>query len=92
MSDDIEALAIECARGNNGGEWATHYTDEQKEFWRSFVRKMQLAARSAALEEAAKVADAWARHSDKIESRQVSGVSTHYCERIAAAIRELKDK
>lgn len=38
--DLIERFAIRCARGNNGGEWATHYTDEQKEFWRQFVRDM----------------------------------------------------
>lgn len=33
----VEKFAIRCALGNNGGEWATHYTEEQKEFWRSFV-------------------------------------------------------
>lgn len=36
----IETLAIRCALGNNGGEWATHYTDEQKEHWRSFARDL----------------------------------------------------
>ena len=34
---DVEALAIRAALGNNGGEWATHYTEEQKEHWRNFV-------------------------------------------------------
>lgn len=36
----IERYAIRCARGNNGGEWATHYTEDQKEFWRTFVRDL----------------------------------------------------
>ncbi len=34
---EIEAFAIRAALGNNGGEWATHYTEEQKEHWRRFV-------------------------------------------------------
>lgn len=38
--EDIERFAIRCARGNNGGEWATHYTEEQKQFWRLFVRDL----------------------------------------------------
>jgi hypothetical protein len=48
-----ERFAIRCARGNNGGEWATHYTEEQKEFWRAFVRDMAaevLKAHEAALQ------------------------------------------
>lgn len=41
MSDEaIERFAIRCARGNNGGEWATHYTEDQKNFWRTFVRDL----------------------------------------------------
>lgn len=41
LNDDlIEQYAIRCARGNNGGEWSTHYTEEQKEFWRAFVRDL----------------------------------------------------
>lgn len=38
--ETIEKFAIQCAKGNNGGEWSSHYTDEQKEFWRNFVRQM----------------------------------------------------
>lgn len=34
----IEELAIRAALGNNGGEWAEHYTDDQKEHWRQWVR------------------------------------------------------
>ena len=30
----IERIAIRCAKGNNGGEWATHYTKDQKNVWR----------------------------------------------------------
>lgn len=36
----IEHFAIRAAKGNNGGEWATHYTEDQKELWRTFVRDM----------------------------------------------------
>jgi hypothetical protein len=36
--DWLESYAIRCAKGNNGGEWATHYTEEQKNFWRNFVK------------------------------------------------------
>lgn len=39
-SEMIERYAIRCARGNNGGEWAVHYTEEQKNFWRQFVRDL----------------------------------------------------
>ena len=41
QSDEfIEAFAIRAAKGNNGGEWATHYTEEQKESWRQLVRDL----------------------------------------------------
>lgn len=36
--EDIEALAIRAAKGNNGGEWATHYTEKQKAYWRQWVK------------------------------------------------------
>jgi hypothetical protein len=39
--EQIEELAIRCAKGNNGGEWATHYTEDQKNFWRGFVRGLE---------------------------------------------------
>lgn len=39
--EQIEALAIRCALGNNGGVWATHYTEAQKEHWRKFVLDLQ---------------------------------------------------
>jgi hypothetical protein len=38
--EQLEAHAIRCAKGNNGGEWATHYTEEQKNYWRGFVRQI----------------------------------------------------
>jgi len=38
--DVVEHFAIRCAKGNNGGEWSTHYTEEQKEFWREFARQL----------------------------------------------------
>ena len=41
--EQVELFAIRAAKGNNGGEWATHYADEHKEYWRSFVRDMALA-------------------------------------------------
>ena len=40
MDEVIERFAIRCAKGNNGGEWATHYTEDQKNFWRDFVRDL----------------------------------------------------
>ena len=33
----IERIAIRCAKGNNGGEWATHYTEDQKKYWQQFA-------------------------------------------------------
>lgn len=36
----IERFARRVALGNNGGEWATHYTEDQKEHWRQFVRDL----------------------------------------------------
>jgi hypothetical protein len=38
--DLTETFAIRCALGNNGGTWGQHYTDEQKEYWRRFVRDL----------------------------------------------------
>ena len=38
--DVLEAFAIRCALGNNGGEWAKHYTEEQREHWRQFIRDL----------------------------------------------------
>lgn len=38
--DQVEMFAIRAAKGNNGGEWATHYADEHKEYWRTFVRSI----------------------------------------------------
>jgi hypothetical protein len=39
-AETLEKFAIRAAKGNNGGEWATHYTEEQKEHWRQFVRDL----------------------------------------------------
>lgn len=44
--DLIERFAIRCALGNNGGTWATHYVESQKEFWRQFVRDLLTEAKS----------------------------------------------
>ena len=41
MSEEkIEAFAIRVALGNNGGTWAEHYTEDQKEHWRNFIRDL----------------------------------------------------
>lgn len=40
MNELIEKWAIKLALGNNGGEWATHYTEKQKELWRERVREL----------------------------------------------------
>lgn len=48
MADDlIEYFAIRAALGNNGGTWAEHYTEDQKEHWRQGVRDMAAAMRAA---------------------------------------------
>jgi hypothetical protein len=42
MTDEqIEKFAIRVALGNNGGTWATHYTEDQKNHWRKFVCDME---------------------------------------------------
>ena len=40
MTDLIEKYAIIMAEGNNGGAWATHYTDSQKDLWRARAQKL----------------------------------------------------
>ena len=35
MNDLIEEVAKTMAVGNNGGDWAKHYTEEQKSLWRA---------------------------------------------------------
>ncbi len=40
MTDLIEKYAIIMALGNNGGAWATHYTDSQKDLWRARSEKL----------------------------------------------------
>lgn len=41
----IEKFAIRCAKGNNGGEWEMHYTEDQKNYWRQFMRDLVAALR-----------------------------------------------
>ena len=38
----MRANAEKCyaAEGNNGGTWATHYTDSQKDLWRARAQKL----------------------------------------------------
>jgi len=43
--EELEQFAIRAARGNNGGQWAEHYTEKQKEYWRQFVRDLVEAIR-----------------------------------------------
>ncbi len=39
-SDEIaDKFARKFAVANNGGEWATHYTEEQKNVWRHRARQ-----------------------------------------------------
>jgi len=40
MTDLIEKYAIIMALGNNGGSWANHYTDSQKDLWRARSEKL----------------------------------------------------
>lgn len=39
-TDLVEKFAIRTALGNNGGQWATHYTEEQKDHWRQLVLEL----------------------------------------------------
>lgn len=39
-ADNIERFAIKAALGNNGGSWSIHYTENQKNFWRSFIKEL----------------------------------------------------
>jgi hypothetical protein len=39
-NEKIEEFAIRVALGNNGGKWSDHYTEEQKEHWRKFIRDL----------------------------------------------------
>jgi heme oxygenase len=45
--EQIEGFAIRAALGNNGGTWATHYTEGQKEHWRQWVRDLAEAIKQA---------------------------------------------
>jgi len=40
MTDLIEKYAIIMALGNNGGSWANHYTESQKNVWRGRAQKL----------------------------------------------------
>lgn len=51
LSDgEIEHFAKRAALGNNGGDWAVHYTEDQKEHWRAFVRDLVSSVRYALTE------------------------------------------
>jgi len=40
MNELIEKVAIEMAMGNNGGDWAKHYNEDQKNVWRERAEKV----------------------------------------------------
>lgn len=40
MDNLIKKYAIQIALGNNGGQWATHYNENQKNHWRNLVREL----------------------------------------------------
>jgi hypothetical protein len=46
----LEEFAMRCALGNNGGAWATHYTEDQKAHWRKFVSELYSALEDEAVE------------------------------------------
>lgn len=48
--DFVERYAIRCALGNNGGQWATHYNEDQKNFWRQFVHDLVADIRGQKIE------------------------------------------
>lgn len=41
--ETVETFAKRVALGNNGGDWEEHYTPDQKEHWRAFVRDLHYA-------------------------------------------------
>lgn len=53
--EQVEVVARTIALGNNGGEWASHYTDGQKELWRDRAREV-ISAMQPSVGEAAKEA------------------------------------
>jgi exosome complex RNA-binding protein Rrp4 len=61
--DQIERFAIRIALGNNGGTWAEHYTEAQREHWRQVIRDLerdirkQILLDTAALRELAQMDD-----------------------------------
>lgn len=40
MKEVVERLAERMAVAFNGGQWATHYTERQKDLWRARVRRI----------------------------------------------------
>jgi hypothetical protein len=40
MQDLIEKVAIKMAMGNNGGDWAEHYNEDQKNVWRERAKEV----------------------------------------------------
>jgi hypothetical protein len=36
----IENIAIKMAENKNGGKWPTHYTEQQKDFWRNKAKEI----------------------------------------------------
>lgn len=40
MNELIEKIAMTMALGNNGGGWATHYNEDQKNVWRERAKEV----------------------------------------------------
>jgi hypothetical protein len=40
MNELVEKVAIEMAMGNNGGDWAKHYNEDQKNVWRERAKEI----------------------------------------------------
>ena len=40
MNELIEKIAMTMAVGNNGGGWATHYNEDQKNVWRERAKEV----------------------------------------------------
>jgi hypothetical protein len=89
----IETLAIRAALGNNGGAWAEHYTNEQKEHWRRFVQDLVADAAHRehirCMDIAAIMVDSERERCAKIAegARHVVGASEITCLAIAEEIR-----
>ena len=82
----LETFAIRAALGNNGGVWAEHYTESQKEHWRDFIIDLCADIAREEREACAKIAEQLAKDA----AREAMPDGEYIAEDIATAIRARK--